>query len=29
VLGFAARAFNKIKRVMFLSERRAAPGLAT
>jgi uncharacterized protein len=29
VLGFAARAFNKIKRVMFLSEKRAAPSLAT
>jgi uncharacterized cupin superfamily protein len=29
VLGFAARAFNKIRRVMFLSEKRAAPSLAT
>ena len=29
VLGFAARAFNKIKRVMFLSEKRVAPGLAS
>ena len=29
LLGFAARAFNKIKRVVFLSEKRVAPGLAT
>jgi len=29
VLGFAARAFNKIKRVVFLSEKRVAPGLAS
>src|SRR5579862_9377797 len=29
VLGFAARAFNKIKRVVFLSENRVAPGLAS
>ena len=29
VLGFAARAFNKIKRIVFLSEKRAAPGLAS
>ena len=29
MLGFALRAFNKIKRVMFLSEKRVAPGLAS
>jgi uncharacterized protein len=29
LLGFAARAFNKIKRVMFVSEKRVAPGLAS
>jgi uncharacterized cupin superfamily protein len=29
VLAFVARAFNKIKRVVFLSEKRAAPGLAS
>jgi uncharacterized protein len=29
VLGFAARAFNKIKRVVFLSEKRVAPSLAS
>lgn len=29
ILSFAARVFNKIKRVMFLSEKRAAPGLAS
>ncbi|HZR76808.1 cupin domain-containing protein [Bradyrhizobium sp.] len=29
LLGFAARVFNKIKRVVFLSEKRVAPGLAT
>jgi uncharacterized protein len=29
VLSFAARAFNKIKRVMFLSEKRVAPELAS
>ena len=28
VLAFMARAFNKIKRIVFLSEKRAAPGLA-
>ena len=28
-LGFAARAFNKIKRIMFTSEKRVAPGLAS
>jgi uncharacterized cupin superfamily protein len=29
LLAFVARAFNKIKRVVFLSEKRAAPGLAS
>lgn len=29
VLAFVARAFNKIKRVVFLSEKRVAPGLAS
>lgn len=29
ILGFAAKAYNKIKRVMFLSEKRAAPGLVS
>ena len=29
VLAFVARAFNKIKRIVFLSEKRAAPGLAS
>ena len=29
VLGFALRAFNKIKRIMFLSEKRATASLAT
>ena len=29
VLAFVARVFNKIRRVVFLSEKRAAPGLAS
>ena len=29
VLGFALRAFNKIKRIMFLSEKRGTASLAT
>jgi uncharacterized cupin superfamily protein len=29
VLGFALRAFNKIKRIMFLSEKRATASLTT
>ena len=29
VLAFVARVFNKIKRVVFLSEKRVAPGLAS
>src|SRR5579871_6965166 len=29
LLGFAARVYNKIKRVVFLSEKRVAPGLAS
>jgi uncharacterized protein len=29
LLGFALRAFNKIKRIVFLSEKRATASLAT
>jgi hypothetical protein len=29
ILGFAAKVYNKIKRVVFLSEKRVAPGLAS
>ncbi len=29
LLGFAARVYNKIKRVVFLSEKRVSPGLAS
>jgi uncharacterized cupin superfamily protein len=29
LLGFAAKVYNKIKRVVFLSEKRVAPGLAS